>query len=106
MPVALNEFHDRRMIAVRVADMASTGERGNNNQRDTRTIAEEINGLHEAGIKVSSAFVKGHDESGFFSQLRVCLKAIHYTLNERLKHIELGACRMSVTKAVSLKIGH
>ena len=79
MPVPLNEFHDRCVIAISVADMASPCKGRNNDQRDTRSIAEEIYGLHKAGIKISSTFVKGDDEGRFFCQFGMPFE----TINER-----------------------
>ena len=58
-PVALDELHERRMFRVAVRDVAARREWRNGDHRDTRTSAEEVNRLDEAGVVKSAAFVNG-----------------------------------------------
>ena len=87
IPVALDELQDRDVIRVSVVDVAAFGEGRNYYQRDARSIAEEINGLHEAGVKISAALVKGDEDGSFLPQLWAGLDTIHNFLHESFKQV-------------------
>src|SRR5580693_2523210 len=62
-PVALDEFDDGNVIGIAVVDHATGGIRRNDQQRNPRAIAEEVNRLDVPGIIVAAAFIEG-DEDG------------------------------------------
>src|SRR5579871_704107 len=70
-PIALYELNHRGMIVIAVHDLAAAREGRDDNQRNARTIAKEIERLEEPRIPVPPALVKGDDESGPLEEFRV-----------------------------------
>src|SRR5262249_232421 len=103
---AFDEFHNRSMVIVGVIDVAALGKGGNDDERDARTVTEEVQRLEVAGIPVTAAFVKGNDEGRIFGQFVMALEPGEKAVDKRFKYVQLGAGRMSVTKAVRFQIGH
>jgi len=64
VPVPLDELQDRDMVGVGVADMATRGERRDDDQGNPGPVAEEIDRLDVARVKVAATLVHGDDESG------------------------------------------
>src|ERR1700709_1931078 len=63
LPVAFDELQDRDMVAIAVMDLAAGRIRREDQQRDTRSVAEEVDRLDEARIPVTTGLVEG-DEDG------------------------------------------
>ena len=62
-PISFNELQDGNVVGVAVDHVAWQRVRGNSIQRNSRAIAEEIEGLHVAGIVVTAAFID-RDQNG------------------------------------------
>src|SRR6266849_6633686 len=58
VPVALDELQNRDVVGVGMADVASPGEGRNDNQRNARAVAEEVQRLNVAGVIVTASFVE------------------------------------------------
>jgi hypothetical protein len=54
-PIAFDEFHERGMLGIDVADMASPRERRNDDHRNAGAGAEEIDWLDKAGVVEAAA---------------------------------------------------
>src|SRR5262249_6426754 len=106
MPVALDELHNRGVVGIGVVDVASLGEGRDDDERNARPITKKVERLHEARVVVASDFVHGNDERGILGKFGMPLEPIEDAVNERLKLIELGAGRMSVSEAVRFQIRH
>src|SRR5262249_5376790 len=99
-------LHDGGVVGVRVADMASPGERRDDDQRNARAIAEEVQRDHGAGVPVTAAFVKGDDERRLFEELWMRLEPAENAVNDRFQYVQLGTRRMAVSEAVWLQVRH
>jgi len=62
VPIALDEFQNRDVIGVCVVHMPALGKRRDDNQRDARTVAEEIERLNVTGIVEAAALVQRDDK--------------------------------------------
>jgi hypothetical protein len=58
------------MVRVGVIDVAALSKRGDNNQRNTGPVAEEVEWLHVTGVIVSAPFIEGDNERGLRHQVR------------------------------------
>jgi hypothetical protein len=63
-PVTLDELHDRSMVGVGVADVAAAGKGRDDDQRDARTVTEEVERLEETRVPIAAAFVEGDEDGG------------------------------------------
>src|SRR5580692_151436 len=63
-PIPFNKLHERRMLAIDVADMAACRERRNGDHRNARTGPKEINWLDEARVVEASALIHGDEDGG------------------------------------------
>src|SRR5260370_41250107 len=68
-------------------------------------MAKEVDRLHEAGVIVSAAFVKGDDERSLFRKGGMSVEAVNNALDQRFQDAEFRAGRVSVTKTVRLEVG-
>ena len=59
LPVALDEFHERGVLIVSMADAPAGGERRDGDHGDARAGAEEVDRLDEAGVVIAAALVDG-----------------------------------------------
>jgi len=62
VPIALDELQNRDVIRIRVVHMPALGKRRDDNQRDARTVAEEIERLNVTGIVEAAALVQRDDK--------------------------------------------
>src|SRR5882672_9973410 len=93
------------MVGIRVADVATAGKGRDDDERDARAIAEEVDRLKEAGIKIAAAFVEGDDERSVFGQLRMPLEPVKNAIDDAFQHIQLGGCRVAISKTVWFQVG-
>src|SRR5204862_3885632 len=106
VPVALDELHHRRVVRVRVGDFAAARIPRHGDEGDTRTIAEEVDRLEEAGVPVTAALVEGDEERGALEEVRMLLEDVEHALDQRLEEAQLRARGMAVVEAVRLEVGH
>src|ERR1700736_5971692 len=102
MPVPLDELQDRDVIGVSVVDVATLPEGGDDDERNARAVAEEVERLDVAGVIVAAAFVEGDDKRGAFEKFLVALQVIHDLIDHALEQIELRGGRVPVEQAVGL----
>src|SRR6266705_5323622 len=75
-PVPFNEFDERGVLGVNVADMTAHREGRNSDHRNARPSAEEIDGLDKAGVVVAAALVYSHEDGSLGPLLRVALREL------------------------------
>src|SRR3954452_22383235 len=63
LPVALDELQDRDVIAVAVVNLAAGRIGRENQQRNPRPVAEEVERLDEARVPVTAGFVESDEYS-------------------------------------------
>lgn len=78
--------------------------RRHDDQGNPRSITEEIQRLHIAGIVITAAFVKGDEDGRVLPQIRITLHRIDDFFCEAFKEIQLGRGRMAVYQAAWLDI--
>src|SRR5579862_184263 len=61
LPIALDEFQNRDVIGIRVVYMPALRKRRDDDQRDARTVAEEIERLNVTRIVKSAALIHRDD---------------------------------------------
>src|SRR5260370_35949392 len=89
-----------------MADVASAGEGRNDNQRNARPVAEEVQRLNVAGVIVAAAFVEGDDQRGFSEKIRPGSQVVEGLLDQAFEEVEFGGRRMTINQAVWLDEGH
>src|SRR5207237_7730845 len=85
LPVALDELHERGMLAVHVADVPAHREGRHGDHRNARPGAEEINRLDEPRVVIPPALVHGDEYRGAGPQLAVALRELDDVLREPLE---------------------
>src|ERR1700739_1843092 len=93
------------MVVIAMYDLAAARERRDDNQGNTRAVAEEIERLEEPRIEITAALVKGNEEGGLCKQFRMRQELVNNVLEHGLKEIELRARRVSINKAVGFHVG-
>src|SRR5260370_6306622 len=106
VPIALDELQDRNVVGVAMADVASAGEGRNDNQRNARPVAKEVQGLNVAGVIVAAAFVEGDDQRGFSEKIGPGSQVVEGLLDHAFEEVEFGGRRMTINQAVRLDEGH
>ena len=88
-PVPFDEFHERRMLVVDMANMAASREGRYGDHGNARACPEEINRLDEAGVIVAAALVYSDEDRGFTPLFRVALREFNNVLSKGLKQAPL-----------------
>jgi len=88
IPVALDEFQDGDVIRIGVAHMAPSAKGRYRYQRNTRTVAEEVERLDVTRVVVA-AFVHRDEKSGAGKKLGIGAQMIHDLLDHALEQIHL-----------------
>ena len=70
-PVPLDEFIQRNVVVVHVANFAVVRVRRNNEQWDAGAVAEEIHRLHVARIIVAAAFIERDEDRRICTSLTI-----------------------------------
>ena len=60
------------MVGVGVADVTSTGEGRDDDERNAGSVTEEVQRLNVAGVVIAAALVEGDDERRFDEEFRPC----------------------------------
>src|SRR6266852_6966455 len=102
VPIALDELQDRNVVGVAMADVVSVGEGRNDNQRNARPVAKEVQGLNVAGVIVAAAFVEGDDQRGLSEKIGPGSQVIHRSLDHAFEEVEFGRCWVTVDQTVWL----
>src|SRR6266478_1715159 len=100
VPIAFDGRKDRDVVGVGVADVPATAKGRNHNERNTRTIAEEVQRLDVAGVIVAAAFVERNNQRGGRKQFGFGLEEVDDFLHHALEQIELRRSRVAVEQAV------
>src|SRR6266481_2185931 len=106
VPIALDELQDRDVIGVGVADVTATGERRDDDERNARPVAEEVERLNIAGVIVTAAFVEGNDECSVGEEFGPGHKVVNGLLDHSFQEVELRGSRVAVEQAVGLDEGY
>ncbi len=106
LPVTLDELQQRDMIAVAMVDLAARGIGRKDQQRQTRSVAEEIQRLHETGVPVAAGFVPGDEHGGLGLQLRIVIQRAEQVEHVGFEQVDLRALRMTVEQTIGLAERH
>ena len=87
--IALDEFQDRDVVCIGVADVAAAGERRNGDERNARAVAEKVQRLDVAGVIEAPALVQSDEQNGGRKQFLVGGEMIHDFLSHGLEKVEL-----------------
>src|SRR5215469_14225731 len=105
VPVPFDELQDRNMVCVFVRNVARPGVGRNHDHRNARPVPEEIKGLRESGIVITTAFIRGNENGRTRPELRIRLHRVHYLLDEAFIKVPLRGSRMTVHPAARLHEG-
>ena len=89
MPVSLDELQDGYVIRIIMRDVSGFGVGRNDDERDARTVAEEVHRLDVTGIVVASAFVEGDHDGGILPKSGIGLNRVDDLLRKAFEQIEL-----------------
>src|SRR4029077_19117683 len=104
IPIALDKFHEGRMLAINMGDVTAPRERRDRDHGNTWTRAEEVDRLNEAGIIITATFVHGDEDCRAFPLLLVALCELDDVLGEGFEQIELRRRGVTVQGAVRLDV--
>ena len=102
LPVAFDELEDGDVVGVVVRNVSRLGVRRDDDQRDARAVAEEVERLHVAGVIVTAAFIEGDQDGGVFPEIRIGLNGVDDFLCEAFEEVELRRSGMAVNIAAGL----
>src|SRR4029077_13617044 len=104
-PVPLDELQDRNVVGIGVVDMPTLAEGRDDDQWNTRAVAEEIERLNVARVVIAAAFVEGDDQSSALEQFGVGLEVVNDFIDHTLEQIELRRSRVTVEQSIRLDEG-
>src|SRR3954469_10350308 len=74
LPVAFDELQDRDMVAIAVMDLSAGRIGRENQQRDARSVAEEVDRLDKAGVPVAAGLIEGDEHGSLSLELRIVVE--------------------------------
>src|SRR5262252_770745 len=78
---------------------------GHHQERNARTVAKEIERLHEPGIPVAATLIEGDEQGGPLPEMSLRLEAVEDFVQHGFEEIELGAGRVPIEEAVRFDEG-
>ena len=102
LPVALDELQDRDVVAITVMDLSAGRIRRENQQRNARPIAEEVERLDEARVPVATGLIKGDEDGRLGFELGIVVEGTKDVQQIGLEQIDLRALRMTVEETIGL----
>ncbi len=85
-----------------MSDLAARRVRREDEERNARAVAEEVERLDEARVPIAAGLVPGDEHRGLGLELRIGLERIEDIQDVRLEQVDLRALRMTVEQPVRL----
>src|SRR5580704_3483219 len=104
IPISLDELQDRDVIGVGVADMTALRKARHDDERNPRTVAEEVERLDVSGDIEAASLIESDEQCGLVHQFGIGLEMINNVLDHSLKQVNLGRRWVTVEQGVRLDV--
>src|SRR5262249_31557559 len=74
----------------------------NDDHRNTRSIAEEVERLNVTGVIVATTLIEGDEDGSVLPKVRILFDRVHNLFSKAFKEIQFGRGRVSIHKTARL----